>query len=363
MQCKYQLEDSYRVLTTQSWLATYQITAMKTNPAQGTEKSTLTLTLFPLPSFKRTQIKLLVSFSSSRRASYDRLSIPLAYCLHNALRSELPLSLLPCLFLPTQACKGRALQLIRDLPVEFHYDKGSYSCRQDGEQVALPTALALLGGVSKMKRLHFEACLLPKTPKLWTRMHCCSSFSVSPFPWLVFCHPSSSVALQSGSLDLSQSLSHTDSTGAKQLTPYLSMLSSVSLSGVSMAFLTHIPPVHFSFQTTVHGTIQLSVSLLIHQLTASAEIPCENSEDDLLHHLLEKLSRHVQKLLHFFASLSINPSIHPSTYASRLSFPFPQENVFFMFRKWGIPYILHVQCNPPLPFPFTYPRALQEWAV
>ncbi|KAG7219855.1 hypothetical protein INR49_005877, partial [Caranx melampygus] len=63
------------------------------------------------------------------------------------------------------ACRGRALQLIRDLPVEFHCDKGSYSWRQDGEKAALAAAIALLGGVSKMKSLHFEARLVAKTLK------------------------------------------------------------------------------------------------------------------------------------------------------------------------------------------------------
>lgn len=45
--------------------------------------------------------------------------------------------------LPMQVCRGRALQLIRDLPVEFHCDKGSYSCQQDGEKAALAAAIAL----------------------------------------------------------------------------------------------------------------------------------------------------------------------------------------------------------------------------
>lgn len=109
-------------------------------------------------------------------------------------RSELPLSLCPVFFyfyffLPTSVCRGRALQLIRDLPVEFLRDKGSYSCRQDGEKAALAAAIALLRRVSKMKRLHFEdtqaldslSAAQPSPP------------SISP---LVFCHLSSCVAVQ-----------------------------------------------------------------------------------------------------------------------------------------------------------------------
>lgn len=51
----------------------------------------------------------------------------------------------PCAlsFLPLQVCRGRALQLIRDLPVEFHCDKGSYSCRRDGEKASLAAAIAI----------------------------------------------------------------------------------------------------------------------------------------------------------------------------------------------------------------------------
>lgn len=78
-------------------------------------------------------------------------------CLPSALRSEL-LLLVPALF-AMQVCSGRAPQLIRDLPVEFHCDKGSYSCRQDGEKAALAALIALLRGVSKMKRLDFEGFL------------------------------------------------------------------------------------------------------------------------------------------------------------------------------------------------------------
>lgn len=83
-------------------------------------------------------------------------------------------------FLPMQVCRGRALQLIRDLPVEFHCDKGSYSCRRDGEKAALAASIALLRGISKMKRLDFEACLLPNQPL--KSMQCCSAFSAPRLP-------------------------------------------------------------------------------------------------------------------------------------------------------------------------------------
>lgn len=94
-------------------------------------------------------------------------------------------------FLPTQAYKGRALQLIKNLPVEFRCDKRSYSCRQDGEKAALAAAIALLS-VSKMKRLYFEARPLTKTPKHLTRC-------IAALPLLLFWHPLSSDALQWGS--------------------------------------------------------------------------------------------------------------------------------------------------------------------
>lgn len=90
------------------------------------------------------------------------------------------LSLCALSFLPMQVCRGRALQLIRDLPVEFHCDKGSYSCRQDGEKAALAASIALLRGVSKMKRLDFEARLLP-TQGLKS-MQCCSGLQCPPPP-------------------------------------------------------------------------------------------------------------------------------------------------------------------------------------
>ena len=68
-----------------------------------------------------------------------------------------------------QVCRGQALQLITDLPVAFHCNKGGYSCRQDGEKPVLAAAIALLGEVGKMNRLDSEDSLLPKTPKLSTR--------------------------------------------------------------------------------------------------------------------------------------------------------------------------------------------------
>lgn len=107
-------------------------------------------------------------------------------------------NLLPCApssfflyFLPTQAYKGRALQLIKNLPVEFRCDKRSYSCQQDGEKAAPAAAIALLS-VSKMKRLYFEARPLTKTPKHLTRC-------IAALPLLLFWHPLSSDALQWGS--------------------------------------------------------------------------------------------------------------------------------------------------------------------
>lgn len=82
-----------------------------------------------------------------------------------------PLKLLACAqsLSPVQVCRGRALRLIRDLLVEFRCDKGGHSCWQDGEKAALAAAIALLGGVSKMKRSDFETPFFQRHPKLLTQ--------------------------------------------------------------------------------------------------------------------------------------------------------------------------------------------------
>lgn len=114
------------------------------------------------------QIAWLVSFSSSKGGIICLLLLS-AWLL---IVGPAPLAVSypsPCAlsFLPTQVCEGRALQLITDLPVEFHCNKGSYSCRQDGEKPALAAELALLRGVSKMKRLDFEARHQVYTESRW----------------------------------------------------------------------------------------------------------------------------------------------------------------------------------------------------
>lgn len=63
---------------------------------------------------------------------------------------------------PRQVCEGRALQLITDLPMEFHCNKGTHSHLWHGENPVLAASIAFLRGVSKMKRLDFEAHLLLK---------------------------------------------------------------------------------------------------------------------------------------------------------------------------------------------------------
>lgn len=148
------------------------------------------------------------------------------FCFLIVCTFSLTLSYLPPCALPTQACRGRALQLIRDLPVEFHCDKRSYSCRRDGEKAALAVAIALLG-VSKMKRLHFEARPLVKTPKHLTQS--CSAFSRLLLPLPLFCRLSSSRLLCSVcGKHRTLPLSRTVSAGAKWLTSHLNMLSPVS---------------------------------------------------------------------------------------------------------------------------------------
>lgn len=94
--------------------------------------------------------------------------------------APLVVSYLPCLsfsfffFQHISDLKGKTLWLIRDLPVEFHCNKGSYSFLQDGEKAALAAAIALLRGVSKMKRRDFLARPLPQTPKLCTQRNAAS---------------------------------------------------------------------------------------------------------------------------------------------------------------------------------------------
>lgn len=123
----------------------------------------------------------------------------------------------PCAlhFLSMQVCSGGALQLIRDLPVEFHCNKGSYSCRQDGEKAALAALIALLRGVSKMKRLDFEGFHRRTSSRLNAAQPSVPPPSTPPLSSLRFCHLSSSVALQYGRVDLRWPLSQTVSTGAK----------------------------------------------------------------------------------------------------------------------------------------------------
>lgn len=127
---------------------------------------------------------------------FHSFSIQFSYSFHIFLHAKKPSSLCPIffffsIFLPTQAYKGRALQLIKNLPVEFRCDKRSYSCQQDGEKAVPAAAIALLS-VSKMKRLYFEARPLTKTPKHLTRC-------IAALPLLLFWHPLSSDALQWGS--------------------------------------------------------------------------------------------------------------------------------------------------------------------
>lgn len=142
-------------------------------------------------------------------------------------------------FLPTQVCEGRALQLITDLPVEFHCNKGSYSCWQDGEKPALAAAIALLRGVSKMKRLDFEARLLPQTPKLSTQsnaMQC--NATTHPCFFITFSIHAIKCTLRVRDMDKSQSqYIKFEITGSKYVGYY-------KLSGLSLESFAKFCKVH-----------------------------------------------------------------------------------------------------------------------
>lgn len=67
-------------------------------------------------------------------------------------------------------------------------NKGCYSCRHDGEKPVLAASMALLRGVSKMKRLDFEARLLPKTLELSTQCNAMQSATLLFLITFSVCH-------------------------------------------------------------------------------------------------------------------------------------------------------------------------------
>lgn len=144
------LQDSYWFLTTQCWLTTCQ---RKPVPSiEGWETLSHTHYLFPLSS---EQSHYIISSLLAPAGEHHMTADPFRLFI------VCPASYLsPCassFFLPCTSARGRALQLIRDLPVEFHCDKGSYSCRQDGEKAASGSSDSIARReVSKMKRLDFE---------------------------------------------------------------------------------------------------------------------------------------------------------------------------------------------------------------
>lgn len=143
--------------TTLSYITSHDIFRLPTSSVKA-QKVIFSHVLFSV------QIVSLVSFGCSRGASWALPLLP-------ALRLIVGPALLavscpsPCALSLSlmQVCEGRALQLITDLPVEFHCNKGTHSHQWHGENLMLAAAIALLRGVSKMKRLDFEARLFPKT--------------------------------------------------------------------------------------------------------------------------------------------------------------------------------------------------------
>lgn len=138
----------------------------------------------------------------------------------------------PCAlsFLPTQACRGKALQLVRDLPVEFHCNKGSYSywrlhCSKELESKWRDTIL---------KRIFLQRYQAVDSMQRFSALS-------SHFPLLLFCHLSSSVALQCGRMDQSWPLLQGLSAEGLNSWPriFTCCLQWVG-TGVSVAYLTHI---------------------------------------------------------------------------------------------------------------------------